>query len=393
MAKRKEHDIIKACKDTFASEASETGNKKFASGLMMELYEFITDINDSTSQTPKAGHLLRPTSMDQLDFCKGLLNRAGHIQMKDKKRKKAVDAKFWIKERAELTQMKEMVDRGLILKHGGILKALACADSDQLSKLVIACENFDLTLQEWFDQKGALAIPNGDYLSDQGKDIVRSGWTAIEYIWSMGFTCDDLDKLSTYVMTGTTLKILPFFIRSQLPTDSKLTLREKFADLLDNHIAPLWADLEFGELTCLMRCQDASFELVLGHPVLASSEERLLMYRIAYYPHMTMDQLNALQANASVDPNWAQGASKLDPAFNDILQGSFIHDVVGALQFAIIVSCHYAQRRRKADPSWNGQLAPNYVDMQLKHALPLLLCKRYALKAHAAFSSKVAFQL
>jgi hypothetical protein len=34
-----------------------------------------------------------------------------------------------------------------------------------LSKLVIACENFDLTLQEWFDQKGAL--------SDQGKDIVR----------------------------------------------------------------------------------------------------------------------------------------------------------------------------------------------------------------------------
>ena len=65
--------------------------------------------------------------------------------------------------------MKEMVDRGLILKHDGILKAQACADSDQLSKLVIACENFDLTLQEWFDQKGALAIPKGDYLSDQGK--------------------------------------------------------------------------------------------------------------------------------------------------------------------------------------------------------------------------------
>jgi hypothetical protein len=47
--------------------------------------------------------------------------------MKDKKRKKAVDAKFWIKECAELTQMKEMVDRGLILKHDSILKALACA--------------------------------------------------------------------------------------------------------------------------------------------------------------------------------------------------------------------------------------------------------------------------
>jgi len=93
-----------------------------------------------------------------------------------------------------------------------------------------------------------------------------------------------------------------------------------------------------------------SFELVLGHPVLASSEERLLMYRIAYYPHMTIEQLNALQANASVDPNWAQGASKLDPAVYDILQGSFIRDVVGALQFAIIVSCHYAQRWRKADP-------------------------------------------
>jgi hypothetical protein len=120
---RKEHDIIKACKDTFASEASETGNKKFASGLMMELYEFITDINASTSQTPKAGRLLRPTSMDQLAFFKGLLNTAGHIQMKDKKRKKAVDAKFWIKECAELTQMKEMVDRGLILKHDSILKA------------------------------------------------------------------------------------------------------------------------------------------------------------------------------------------------------------------------------------------------------------------------------
>jgi hypothetical protein len=65
---RKEHDIIKACKDTFASEALETGNKKFASGLMMELYEFITDINGSTRQTPKAGRLLRPTSMDQLAF-------------------------------------------------------------------------------------------------------------------------------------------------------------------------------------------------------------------------------------------------------------------------------------------------------------------------------------
>jgi hypothetical protein len=91
-----------------------------------------------------------------------------------------------------------------------------------------------------------------------------------------------------------------------------------------------------------------SFELVLGHPVLASSEERLL--RIAYDPHMTMDQLNTLQANASVDPNWAQEATKMDPAFNDILQGSFIRGVVGALQFAIIVSCHHAQRRRKANP-------------------------------------------
>jgi hypothetical protein len=40
-----------------------------------------------------------------------------------------------------------------------------------LSKFVIACKNFDLTLQEWFDQKGALAIPKGD--SDEGKDIVR----------------------------------------------------------------------------------------------------------------------------------------------------------------------------------------------------------------------------
>ena len=89
--------------------------------------------------------------------------------------------------------------------------------------------------------------------------VRRSGWTAIEYIWSMGFTCDDLDKLSTYVMTSTTVKILPFVIHSRLPTDSKLTLREKFADLLDNHIAPLWADLEFGELTHLMKCQDARY--------------------------------------------------------------------------------------------------------------------------------------
>ncbi|KAG0543000.1 hypothetical protein BDA96_02G152400 [Sorghum bicolor] len=427
MAKRKEHDTINALKATFASEASVPG---IASGLMMELYEFITDINDSTSQTPETGHLLRPTSMHQVDFVKGLLNKAGHIQLKDKRRKQAV-AKFWIKECAELTQMKDMVDRGLILKHDGILKALACADNDQLSKLVVASKNFDLTLQEWIGQKGALAIPNGDYLSDQGKDIVRSGWTAIEYIWSKGFTCDHLDKLSTYVMTGPTLKILPFFIRPKQATDSKLTLRENFADLLDNHIGPLWADPEFGELTRFMKCPDASFEHVLGHPVLASSNERLLMYRIAYYPHMTSDQLAALEAAASVDPAWAQRARNLDPAFLHILQGNFTPDAAGALQFAIIVSCHYAQRRKKADPHkeavlggrwvgggsgkglrswckrvnfrstvprprklmWNGQLAPNHVDAQLKHALPLLLCKRYALKVHAAFGSKLEFQL
>lgn len=361
MAKRKEHDIINSCKTTFESEALEPENKKFSSGLMMELYEFITD-NDSTSQTPKVGRLFRPTSMDQLTFTKGLLNRAGHIQMKYQSKVKAVDVKFWIKERAELTQMKEMVDRCLILKHNGILKALACADSDQLSKLVIACEKFDLTLQEWFDQKGALAIPKGDYLSDQGKDIVRSGWTAIEYIWNMGFTCDNLEKPSTYVMTGTTMKILPFFIRPRLHTDSKLTLREKFADLLDNHIAPLWTDPEFSELTRLMKCQDASFELVLGHPVLASTEERLLMYRIAYYPHMTMDQLTALHASASVDPNWVQGASRLDPAFNDILPGNFTRDVVGALKFAVVISCHYRQKRMKADPHLRSN--PVHQDLQ-----------------------------
>lgn len=139
----------------------------------MELYEFITDKNDSTSQTPKDGRLLRPTNMAQVDFVEGLLNRDGHIKLKNKRMKQSADAKFWIKECVELTEMKDMVDRGLILKHNGILKALACAYSDQFPKLVIACENFELTLQEWIDKKGIVAIPKGDYLSDQGKDIVR----------------------------------------------------------------------------------------------------------------------------------------------------------------------------------------------------------------------------
>lgn len=92
--------------------------------------------------------------------------------------------------------------------------------------------------------------------------VCRSGWTAIEYIWSKGFACDDLDKLSTYVMTDTTLKILPFFIREKRPLDSILKQRKMFADLLQTSIAPLWGDLEFSELTNLMKHQDARYYAV-----------------------------------------------------------------------------------------------------------------------------------
>lgn len=43
--------------------------------------------------------------------------------------------------------------------------------------------------------------------------------------------------------------------------------------------------------------------------------------------------------------------------------------------------------------AWNGQLIANQVDIKLKNALPLLLCKRYGLKVAPAFKSKLAFQL
>lgn len=94
-----------------------------------------------------------------------------------------------------------------------------------------------------------------------------------------------------------------------------------------------------------------SLELVLGHPVLASSAERLLMYRIAYYPHMTLDQDVAIRTNAAVDEHWTQAACQLDPAFNRIIhEHDFDSDAVGALKFAVIVACHYLQNLKLADP-------------------------------------------
>ncbi|KAG2536764.1 uncharacterized protein LOC120687668 isoform X2 [Panicum virgatum] len=396
MAKSKEHSIMEAYEATFESQPSVSGaERKPTSGFMMELYEFTEDTNITTQ---KEGRILRPTSINQVNFIPGSKNKLGHIQLKDKKGKKAQEAKFWTKDYGELTHIKEVVNRGLTLKHEAILKPLACADNEQLLKLVVACTNFDLTLQDWLDKNSATAIPAGDYLSNQGKHIVRSGLRLIEYLWERGYICVELDKPSTYVMVGTTLKILPFYIRKRLATEGddnmKVELRGKFADMLDNHIAALWNDPELQELTSLMRNPNASFDLIMGHPVLASPVERQVMYRSAYYPYMTEDQLTALREKASVDANWVQRVrNSSDLALTEIVKDGFDPDAVGALHFASVVSCHYITRRKNADPSWKGIIPRDHVDRLLKHSLPLLLCKRYALKIHAAFKSKVMYQL
>lgn len=92
----------------------------------------------------------------------------------------------------------------------------------------------------------------------------RSGWTAIEHVWSRGYTCVHLDLPSTYVMVGTDLKILPFFIRKRFPSEKddsgKFVLRANFAALLEKiFVDPLWHDSELGELTELMRNKDAEY--------------------------------------------------------------------------------------------------------------------------------------
>lgn len=138
---------------------------------MMELFEFKTNINDNTSHTAKEGRIFRPTTSGQVEFIKGLQNKSGHIQLKDKKRK-ATDAKFWTKERAEIADIKQMVEDGFMLKHNSVLRLLFCAD--QVSKVVVSSENFDCTLQDWLTTATAQSlIPDGDYLSDQGKKIIR----------------------------------------------------------------------------------------------------------------------------------------------------------------------------------------------------------------------------
>lgn len=84
--------------------------------------------------------------------------------------------------------------------------------------------------------------------------------------------------------------------------------------------------------------------------MLVSPEERQVMYRTAYYPYMTKDQISALKTNISMNSDWIKNAKALDLAFNDILQGSFSNDAIGALQFAVIASCHYGQRLKSAYP-------------------------------------------
>lgn len=368
MVESKEHSVIEACKTRIESNPGVSG-----SGVVMELYEF----EDKSEEAHNVGYFFQPTNTRKIWFPKK--NDQKNIKGASK------EVKLWTKDLLVQSEMEQIVGRGLKLKHPGILKPLFCAESVQLSKVVLGCTKFDLTLQDWIDKNGAQAILPGDYFSGQGKDIVRSGLTAIDHIWENGCSCSDLDDINSYVMSGGDIKILPFAIHPQLPEQKdekqKLDMRTQFADMLDKHIGPLWGDDEFKELTKLMRDQRASTKAILGHPVLSSPSERLIMYRNAYSSVATHEHATLLNDMVTIDADWAENAKRADLALRHILNKGYTCDVEGALYFARIVSCHYAENLAVVQGKARVLVAPDFTDRLLKYVLPLVLCQWYNVKS------------
>lgn len=71
-------------------------------------------------------------------------------------------------------------------------------------------------------------------------------------LWVNGFVSDGLDDPKNYAMMDTHVKVLPFTIRKKAITDSKMTNRNKVADLLENHLNTKWNDIDVVEfIKCL----------------------------------------------------------------------------------------------------------------------------------------------
>ncbi|CAL5043338.1 unnamed protein product [Urochloa decumbens] len=336
-----EHAVIKACKARIKSNP----NPASGAGVVMEVYQFKGSLNEAYN----AGYLYQPTNTRRITFPK----TKTHDQ---KINARGREVKLWTKDLQ--------------------------AQNDQLSKVVLGCTKFNLTLQDWIHNYGTTAIPHGDYLSGQGKDIVRSGWTAVDHIWEKGYTCRDLDKVSSYVMDGGDIKILPFVIDLQLPENKdeqhKLVLRSQFADMLDKHIGPLWGDPEFSELTKMMRDQHASTKAVLGHPVLSSTSERQIMYRNADSSKAISGHAKVLKKRVIISAGWVQNAKNADKALaNFFKNGYYTADVTGALRFGRKVSCHYAENYVAVNPKTWNRVSKDRADRLLKHVLPLVLCQWY----------------
>ncbi|XP_037465213.1 uncharacterized protein LOC119337195 isoform X2 [Triticum dicoccoides] len=312
---------------------------ELASGVVVEVYQFTHDM-----QTWKTGKIFNPTDKKRALF--GIGARGNSILNFTAKGR---DAKFLVDVQGKKHELEDMMDQSFKVKHTGILKPYFTVLNDDLGMMVTGFSSWNVSFVDWLQKQTAQPGIAGRYLSAQEMDILITIYKAIDEIWRNGYTSDHLADQGSYVFIDSRIKILPSVIRLQNPADVDfMVLRNAFADMIQNHLSPVWPNPELIDFILLLRNGVAGTKDILDHPILLAPKRRQLLYQSLYIPNMSINKATTLKQQIPVIANWQTTVPQHNRVLASIFNGqTFANDTCGELHFASVTSCHYLQHLKR----------------------------------------------
>ncbi|RCV12210.1 hypothetical protein SETIT_2G251300v2 [Setaria italica] len=345
------------------------------SGIVFNFYRFEYKGRDDTWYRGEIFPMTDPKS----SFDKGSGNRVS----------------IWIRAAADERRMRELVHHLLPLEDNALLKPCFAAYNSMLGKTVVSCMPCTEDFSSWISRQ--TQVQSDGYLHDEAKRMIWSVVSFSKVLWVNGFVSDGLDDPKNYAMMDTHVKVLPFTIRKKAITDSKMTNRNKVADLLENHLNTKWNDIDVVEFIKCLRDPILSLDVLLNHPLFLPPERRMALYVILWDVHFSpehRDRYDAITSHA----NWTNLVSANDTTLMKILTYDeknennnicmYRNTTLQAHKFARDSCSHYFEQLRKSKKEKKRpNISPDMVDRPLKKLLPGLLSKVYALASSQDWKS------